>query len=626
MSDTPKKFSFPKTLFSAVGAVLLLVILVLLNVVFSKLNLRIDATKENLYSLSAGSKKILSGIKQDVTIKVFYSKDIPNMPVQLKTYSSRVLDFLSEYEHAGKVKIEVYNPKPDSEEEDLAQRYGIEGIDLPGGDKLYFGLAAVAADQEESISTLDPAREEQLEYDITRLISRVQSPKGRTIGIISGIPVMGSPQMFGQRGMQPWTFVAELRKTYKVEELAPTSDKLDKDFDLLMIIHPKELSGNLQYAIDQHVMNGGAVLVFEDPAFTADAGGRPPQTLAMDKLFKAWGIRMDNTKLVMDFDHPTKLRNQQNQVEDNPLWISARKDSFNKDDMITAKLESVLMPMAGTIQKIPESKAEYQSLIKTGTNSMLTDIFKARLNAQMLRQDFVASNEKYDLAVRIRDTFKTAFPEGKPKDDKKKDGDQEKESPSAGHLNEGKKKATIIVVADSDLLQDDYYVSKQNFLGVNFAKIFNDNLNFVMNAAEVLTGSEDLIGIRSRGKFERPFVRVQELEKKAQAKWLSREQDLVRKAEDANLKLREFEQKKDPSQKFIISKDQEEEIRRFQEEKQRINKELKEVRRNLRSDIESLGTKLKFINIFLMPLLASVAGIFYAMYRRKKSLNAEKQS
>lgn len=620
MSDSQKRFS-PKTLVSAGGAVILFVILVLVNVVFSHISLRWDATKDKLYSLSDGSKKILSGLKEDVTIKVFYTKDVPNMPLHIKTYSARVIEFLSEYEHSGKgrIKLEIYNPKPDSEEEETAQRYGIEDIDLPSGEKVFCGLVATAADQEEVITHLDPAREEQLEYDITRLVSRVQSPKERTIGVISGLPVTGGPPMFNQRGVQPWVFVSELRKSYKVEDIAPTSDKFDKDFDLLMIIQPKELSEKLQYAIDQHIMKGGAVIVFADPQSTSDTGGRPGMPLPVDKLFKSWGISMDNTKIVMDFDHATKLRNQNNQVEENPLWLSARKDAFNNEDIITSRLNSMLLPLAGAIRKLPDAKVEYVSLIQSGTNSAMADSFKARLNAQMLRQDFTASNEKYDLAVRLKGKFKTAFPEGKPKDDK------DKSAPAASeHIAEGKKNAMIVVVADSDLLQDDYYVSKQNFLGLDFSKIFNDNLNFVLNATEVLTGSEDLIGIRSRGKFERPFVKVQELEKAAQAKWLSREQELVRKVEETNRTLKEFEQKKDLSQKFIISKEQEEEIRRFQEEKQRISKELKQVRRNLRSDIESLGAKLKFINIFLMPLLVSIAGIFYAIHKRKKSQSSEK--
>jgi ABC-type uncharacterized transport system involved in gliding motility auxiliary subunit len=173
------------------------------------------------------------------------------------------------------------------------------------------------------------------------------------------------------------------------------------------------------------------------------------------------------------------------------------------------------------------------------------------------------------------------------------------------------------------MLNDPYYVSRQNFLGMNLARIFNDNLNLLLNSTEVLTGSEALIDIRTRGKFERPFVKVEELEKEAKKKLLDREQELVQKMEETNRKLQEFESRKDASQRFIVSAEQEKEIKKFQEEKSRINKELRLVRRTMRKDIEALGNKLKFINILLMPLIVVIAGLGFAFYRRNKSRRSE---
>lgn len=627
MSD--KKKGLQKSLFSAGGLAMILIILVLVNVIFAQVSLRWDTTEDNLYSLSQGTVDILANLKEDVTIKVFYSKDNVNIPFYIKTYAGRILDFLSEYEHysRGKVRIEVYNPEPDSEEEDWAIKYGIGGMHLATGEKIYLGLVAVAADQEETIKTLDPSMEEHLEYDITRVISRLQSPKKPKIGIISTIPVFGQPPMFNMQNpagaSEPWVFITELKKTYEVEEVPLTAESIEADVDLLVIFHPKDLSETLEYAVDQYVLAGGNAVVFVDPLSTGDnaAPGQMPKGSSMDRLFKAWGVNMEHGKIVTDFDCPTKLRNQQNQVEDNPLWLSLTKQGFNAADITTAKLESMLLPMAGAIEKDSDSSFEYEPLLQSTSNSALTDTFRARFGAAQIRRDFKATVEKYDLAARIRGTFKTAFPDGKPKPKDPKADKPEDSSDQKEHLTEGKKKSTIIIVTDTDMLSDNYYVSRQNFLGFNISRIFNDNLNFLMNNVEMLTGNESLIGIRSRGKFERPFTRVEELEKKAQARWLAREQELVRKADETNRKLREFEQKKDKSQQYIISKEQEEEIEKFQEEKVRINKELKEVRRNLRSDIEALGTKIKLINIALMPLLVSIAGIGYGLYRRKKSVN-----
>ncbi len=618
-----------KSLFSAGGLVLVLFILIFVNIIFSRVNLRWDSTDDKLYSLSEGTRKILSNLEEDVSLKVFYTKDSVNTPVHIKTYSQRLLDFLSEYEYysRGKVSVEVYDVETDSDEEDWARSYGIEPVNLPSGERIYFGLVAMAADQEETIKMIDPSRETQLEYDMTRIISRVQSSEKQKLGIISSLQVFGTPPAFNMqspsRGMEPWMFVTELKKTYNVEEINTTSGSIGDDIDLLLILHPKNLSEKLRYAVDQYVLKGGNAIVFVDPFAVSDSSPNPqgmPSSSSLKKLFAAWGVEMDATKVVVDFDYTTKLRNQNNQPEDSPLWLSIKSGSFNADDIATAKLESILLPVAGAIKKIPDSESEYKSLMKSSSNSSLAESFKVRFGASMLRRDFKPSIDQYDLAVRVRGKFKTAFPDGKPKDKDAKDKSDKKDESEAAHLAEGKEDAVIVIISDADMLFDSYYVSKQNFLGINLSRMFNDNLNFLLNTTEVLTGSEELISIRSRGKFERPFVKVQELEKKAQTRWLAREQELVRKADETNRKLREFDKQKDKSQRFVMTPEQESEIQKFQEEKRKVNSELKQVRRNLRADIETLGNKIKFINIFVMPMLVSLAGIGYAVYRRKRSL------
>ncbi|GBC63286.1 ABC transporter [Desulfonema ishimotonii] len=612
-----------KSLFSGGGLLIVLVILILINLIFSRVNLRWDATGENLYSLSDGTRQILSDLKQDVVIKVFYSQDAAEIPVHIKNYAKRVLDFLDEYENYGKgrITVEIHNPKPDSEEEDWAIKYGIEGANLPTGDKVYFGLVAMAADQEEAIPMFDPTREQQLEYDITRIISRVQHVRNQKIGVISSLPVFGMPAM-GMRqqgGAQPWLFITELKKSYEVREIAASDSAIDPDTDLLMLIHPKHLSDALQYAIDQYVVRGGRLMVFADPFSVSDPSqGQDKASSSLEKLFAAWGVEMKTDKALLDFDHATKLRTQNNQIEENPLWLSVVPDAFNTDDIVTSQLESMLLPVAGVIRKAEGSAYEYESLMKSSANSSLTDAFRVRFGgAEQFRRDFKATGEQYDIAVKLRGKFETAFPQGRPESPEKPEPGKKAEE-KAEHLAGGKEVATIIVMGDADFLFDNYYVSRQNFLGFNISRMFNDNLNFLLNSSEMLTGSEALISIRSRGKFERPFTRVQALEKKAQARWLVREQELTREAEETNQKLQQLEQQKDSSQKFLLSAQQEAEIRQFQEKKQRINKELKLVRRNLRADIESLGNVLKFINILLMVFLVTIAGIAYAVYRHRR--------
>ena len=608
-----------KTFFSMGGLLLLLIILVLVNVLFSRVNLRWDATADNLYSLSDGTREILSNLKYDTVVKVFYTRDDTHTPAHIKNYAKRMMDFLSEYEKygAGRLTIEHYDPEPDSEAEDRAASYGIEGVDLPTGERIYFGITAVAADQEATIPMLDPTREEQLEYDITRTIARVQSPRNQTIGIISSLPVFGMPMMNIQQGggMEPWMFVTELKKNYEVREISPTADRIDDSVDLLMIIHPKDLSPALRYAVDQYVLKGKNAMVFADPYSVSDPPRSPSKaSSAMAELFKAWGIEVTLDKAVTDLDFSTRLRGQNQEVEDNPFWLSVPSQALNRENIITAQLESMLLPVAGSVSKAPDSPYTYETLLKSSPNASLSDTMMVRFGTDDLRQDFTAAGTPFDLAAQITGTFKTAFPDGKP--------DAPEDTPDtpsgAEQIKEGLGPATIVVIGDADLLFDNYYVNHQNFLGFKISRMFNDNLNFVLNGDEMLIGSRALIGIRSRGKFERPFTRVQELEKIAQARWLAREQELMRKVDETNEKLQQLEQQKDVSQQLIVSEAQEAEIRKFQEERRRINKELKTVRRNLRADIESLGNTVKFINTFLMVFVVAGAGVLYGLQLRRR--------
>lgn len=620
-----------KSIYSAGGIGLVLLIILLMNLIASQADVRWDATQDNLYSLSKGTRTILDGLPGEVTIKVFYSSRVVNMPSHIKTFASRTLDFLSEYEYysAGKVKIEQYDPVEDSEEEDWAQKYGLQGISLPSGERVYFGIVAVHADQKEAIAFIDPGREEHLEYDITRIISRVSHPKKEKIAILSNLPIFGTAPMgmmmpgMPQQGSDPWLFVQELKKSYTVEPLDPSADTVDADTDLLILFNPKNLSNKLLYAIDQHVLSGRNLMVFADPVSVMDDPRSAQMPSNLQALFKAWGVTMDTGKVVADFSLATRLRNQNNQPELNPLWLSTRPQAFNTQDIITAKLESTLLPVAGALDKEKDSTYEFAPLIQSSPNSQLVEALKAQMDVESLKQDFKPSNQKFNLAVKIGGAFKSAFPDGPAKDAPKPGEEPPKDSPedksaSPGGLKQAEKKATIVIVADSDLLYDGYFVSKQNFLGYTISNVFNDNLNLLLNSAEILTGSDALIEIRSRGSFDRPFTRVAALEEKAQARWRDREQELVKKVEQTNDTLRQLEQQKDASQRAIISPEQQAEIEKFQEEKRQINDELKIVRRNLRADIESLGRVVKFINIFLMPLLVSLAGILYAVYLSRK--------
>ncbi|MFP4307356.1 MAG: Gldg family protein [Desulfococcaceae bacterium] len=631
MSDTEKTSAGPsRSLLSAGGLLLVLVILALFNLLLGQASLRWDLTEDNIYSLSEGSRKILSELERDVTLQIYHGEDDAQAPMRLKTYARRAIDFIREYESAsdGRVNVEVIDAEPDSEAEEWAVTYGVNGVDLPTGDRFYFGLVALSADQEETIPMLDPAREEQLEYEVTRTIWRVQAPKRTTIGVISGLPIFGGPPQnpMGQpRQSDPWLFIQELRKTYEVTEIAADAEEIPGDVDVLLAVHPTGLSDSLVYAIDQFVLRGGNLMAFVDPlpvTMGQEGMGGPGGSDGLNRLLPAWGIEWSADRVLVDFGNATQLRGQNNQIEDNPLWISLAPEAFSQDAILTAQLESLLMPMAGTLSKAEDAPGEYETLVRSSANSSTIGAMEARFAGDNLRRDFSATPDRYDLAVRVRGTFKSAFPDGKPSGETDAEGEaagDEAAGDGGEHLAEAAAPATVVVVSDADMLFDNFYVQRQNFLGMNISRMFNDNLNFLLNGGELLAGNDALIGIRSRGKFERPFTRVEALERRAQERWLAREQELMRKVDETNRKLEQLERQKDGSQEFIMSAEQEAEIQQFQQEKARINRELKEVRRNLRADIETLGGWVKFLNIFGMVLVVAMAGLAFGLYQRRQS-------
>ena len=615
-----KGYDYKKTLLSVTGLVALFLILIFVNIIVSYANIRWDVTEDNNYSLSDGTKNILSSLSEPVTIKFFYSQSNPDIPANIKIYAKEVKDFLSEYKHAGKgrIKVEIYDPKPDSDEEEWAEKYGIQPMRTPGG-KIYCGLVFVSADQEDVIEWLDPDKEQVLEYDLTSIIQGIQSDKKMVVGIITSLPVFGTvgrPTRQTQRTEKEWLFITEMKKIYDVRQINPSVQKIDPLLNLLLVVFPKNLSPQLEYAIDQYVLSGGKALIFMDPLCVSDRTQGQREFIrssgaSLDKVFKAWGVSMDSTKAVADFDQPTQVRTGDNSMEENPLMISARGEAFNKNAVITAGLESMLFPIAGAIKKSGDVDSEFEPLVHSSRNSALMDAFKAYLGVEAIKKDFTPAGERFNIAVRLRGKFKTAFPEGQP-------NSKDSEGKKWAHIKEGKKPATIIIVSDADMLADQFYVQRRNVLGLVISEMFNDNLNFLSNASEILTGSDDLIGLRSRGKFERPFTAVVKLKRTAQERWLTKENELVKQMEETTQKLRQIEEQKDVSQEMILSPEQEVEITKFKEQRQKINRELKQVRRNLRASIETLGATLKGINIFLMPFLVALIGIGFAIYKHRK--------
>lgn len=611
-------FFSQKFLTSVVGLIALLAVIIIVNFIASSFYARFDITEAKTYSLTPGTKKLLRELDQDVTLKLFYSSSLRGQPAALKAFAGRVKDLLKEYENNSKggVKLEVLDPKLDSDEEEWALKYGLRRIAMsndPSSDGyFYFGIVAEALDQNAALPVVDISRERYLEYDVSQLIYQVLHPAKKTIGVISSLPVCGTSQseMYGpnSRGVsQPWMIVNELKRNYIVKDIKPESATVKSDLekvDLLLVIHPKAWPDDALIAIDQFVMKGGKALFFVDPLCTADRDEHSPMmpfgASDANALFEKWGFTVDPEKVVADLDHPTILSGNNGQQEKNPLWISASGDCFNSQEIMTAQLDRLLMPLAGAIIKKQDAKTTLTPLVSTSLSASLIGKMDVFQEASDLRMKFNSDVKNYPLVAKVSGQFESAF------------------QGMTNLLSYSEVDNTIVVFADADILCDQYNIRQIGFMGMQAYQPLNNNYTLILNAINQLCGDQNLIAIRARDSYERPFKVVQDLEKKAQNEWLSKEQALSQQYETLQRQLYELQQQKDDSQRMIVSPEQEKKIKEFQAQRQQIARELKQVRKNLNRDKERLGFYLKLFNIALIPLIVCLIGIFLAIRHQYK--------
>ncbi len=609
-----------RVLTSAAGVTALAVLLVCVNFIARAMYVRADLTADKIYSLSSGTRQMLKDLPEDVTLKLFYSRTIGNQDPYMKAYAERVKDLLREYQTYGRgaVSVETFDPAPDSDEEEWAQKFGVAGNPvnpLQPDELFYFGLVAEAANQHQTIAMLAPQRERFLEYDVSRLIYQVLNPRKKTVGIASSLKVAGSetPRFMMRMGPQddakPWVFVQELRKTYDVVTIGTNDTMIPPAVDVLLVIHPKNFPDELLFAIDQYVLGGGKTIIFVDPACSADSedtgmGFRMPGASNLERLFSAWKIEVPN-KAVLDMDNPTTVSMGANRAEPVPSWITVTGEMLNEDDVIAAQLNLLVIPVASHIRNLDAEQNTLTPLIMTSPNVMERDVFSSQGSVREAREGFVSANERFNLAARISGTFATAFPDGNPA----------APGETNGVLRRAAQPATLIVIADVDLLADQFNFQEINVFGFKAYRPFNNNIDFVLNAVDQLSGDDNLISIRSRAKFERPFTVVKELERTAQERWLAHEQQLSEELQTLRGNLAELQAQRDDQQRFILTAEQQEKIEQFRQRQIEVAKQLKGVRKNLRKDIDELGLRLKLYNMALMPLGVCLFGIGLAVYR-----------
>ncbi len=604
----------------------LFIALVILNQALVR-GVRLDLTEGRLYTLSDGTVEVLEGLADPVNLYLFFSERAARDFAPLQTYANRVQEMLEEFERksGGQVRLEVIEPLPFSEEEDLAAGYGLQAVSPGGtGDPIYFGLAGTnAVDDLEVIEFFQLDREAFLEYDLARLVYSLANPDQPVLGLISGLPMTGGFDPAASRPTEPWVVITQLRELFDVRSIGPDVAAIDDDVDVLMVAHPKNLPDATLYAIDQFVMNGGRLIAFVDPHAEIEQPQSPGmgQSAAMfesrasdlNPLFRAWGFEVDPEFVVADNGTALEVRSS---LDGAPVahvgWLGLRSEELNADDVITADLSSVNLAIAGHIQSLDgENGPAITPIASSSDQAMLMPAgrFQFLPDPASLLDGFEPSGEVYTLAARIEGAFASAYPDGPP----------EGVENAGEHRSRMDGPASILVVADADLLADRMWVQAQNFFGQRIFSPFANNGALVINALDNLTGSNALISVRSRGQFSRPFDRVEEIRREADAQFRAQQQRLQQELEETERKLAELQTARDDDNPLILSPEQRAEIDRFREENLRIRKALRDVNRNMDKDIERLGTRLKILNIVLVPLLvAGLALVLSGMRSRRR--------
>jgi ABC-type uncharacterized transport system involved in gliding motility auxiliary subunit len=603
-------------LYSAIGLVALFLVLVAANFLLSRVPARVDLTEGKLYTLAPGTRKILSNLSSPVKIKLYISQG-ESVPVPLRGFAQRVEDTVRELKAAAgpNLIVERYNPKPDSDEEDAAQLDGIEPQQLMSGESFYLGAAVTQLERKETLPAISPQRERLLEYDFVRAIARVASSERPKIGLMAGLPVLGEKfNPFTRQSSEPWVLANELKREFEVKPVPMDAKEIDKDVTVLLLIHPRDIQPQTEYALDQFVLRGGKLIAFVDPYAYFDQAptmpGVPPEPSSsnLPTLFKAWGIGFDPGKVLSDVVFGSGAGQRYT-----PTVLSLNRTALNRDDVVTGTIETLLYAFGGALEVKPAQGLKLTELIKSSPNSMLVDNANATKSGDEATQNFKPSGKSLPLAVRLTGTFKTAFPEGLTVDKK----------PVAGtpQLRESTKENSVILVADVDMLADGAAVDIQDVFGRKIVVPSNGNLALALGMVEQLAAGDELISLRSREGSFRPLTVVRELEAEAQKQYLGKIQALENEVQKTTAKLQELQKAQGAAGKGgqILTPEQQAEIERFRKTVAESRHELKEVRKNLRQDAESLVFWTKVVNIALMPILVALAGLIVALLRRRRN-------
>jgi len=584
---------------------------------------RVDLTEQKLYTLSEGTINLLEAIEEPITLEFYFSEESSADLPMVRSFARRVHELLDEMaaRSGGQLQVRRVDPRPFSEEEDQADRYGLEGVPVSAaGENLYLGIVGTnMVDGLEVVPFISPAREAFLEYELARMIYVLSQPERPRVGLLSGLPMDGRLDMQTGQQQEPWAIREQIGEMFEVESIETSADSLPTDIDVLVLVHPVDLSGEMLRDIDRFVLEGGRLLAFVDPYSESDPGpdaADPAAAMAMDRtssldeLFGAWGVEFATDVFVADLGQALQVAMQAGQRPvRHPAIIGVTAENMNRDDVVTGELDAINLASPGHISLSEASPLELEPLLTSSANAGLVDAERLRFleDPGELMAEVAVTGEHYVLAARLTGEVPSAFESDNGA------------SPVSGSLN-------AIVVADTDLLADRYWVQRQRFFGSSILDPFAGNGDFVINAIDNLLGNADLISVRSRATGNRPFTLVESLRREAEQNLLATEQRLEAELDEAERRLTELQQARGDTDLSVLTPEQEAELDRFMEQRIEIRRQLRQVRRDLDRDIEALGTRVKAVNIALMPALVTVVALFMAWRRRRRARAAAEAS
>ena len=560
---------------------------------------RFDLSENGLYSLSDGTKEVIDEIDEPINLYFFFSQKISSDMPALRTYSQRVYELLEEYEliAGGKIKLSYIDPEPFSEQEDRAAEFGLQSVPInQAGDELYFGLAGTnSLDGMEVIPFFQPDKEEFLEYEISKLVHNLAKPEKATIGVYSDLPVQSTVDPRTFQPTSAWVFMQQLEELFEVQMIKDLEKDELSDLDLLLIVHPKNLSESALFSVDQYVLSGGKLLAFVDPLAELDQPGPgtpgvPSKSSDLNAITKKWGVVLREQKILGDPEVALLVGGADGRPVRHLGILGFSQEYLGQDNVVTSSIETVNMATAGIFDLDTSLETEIETLIRSSESSGLMDAYQFEFlsNPEDLQKGFSSTGESFVVAARISGAATSNF-EGAI-------ADRKEFIPSSESIQ-------VMLIADTDILADRLWVQVQSFFGQQIATAFADNGTLITNAVENLSGSSSLISVRSRGQFSRPFEVVDRLRRNAEVSYLQSAERLQLELADTERKLAELESSSPEDGLIRLSDEQTEAIKSFQDEKLRIRKQLRDVRHRLDKDIEDLGGWLKLINILVMPLL-----------------------